>query len=649
MFASLIAAAAIAGSIQLGGVSGRSLVAVSSFDANNVRLGDPMALSIDFSGDADFTDLHPPKIAKTVDPRVWKIDEASAKTDTREGGRIITYRVRPVKEGVHFFPDIAFSYSSPTGSYDLVAVARGMPVHVKAASQAALAFSGDAAETLPMPDGITLDPGCALDDDALFRWKKACRSLDASLFEEFGFPAGRMNEAALRTVAGEWARALSIYSSLEWRTGQTPSIERGIAAALSRKAGERAELPSWRQALRMVLRHSWKGRLAAVISAVAALAAFFWLTGRIARAAALFALAAAVPFASAFADDPFSRMEKMMEEHRRQMDALMNSNMMTMLPGELPDEDISVKASLAVVPEGEIETGAEFAFEVSLEVPEKVAVENLRFSVSENFGLSFPKGVQVLADGGRTSSSNVVKRFSIPARYDVPFRGSVSFSVSGMASVTRKIERRGMVSSFSSSRGFSVDTPPVEISVKPLPGENRPEGFAGIVGTGFRYTEKPDAVAVSTNDVVKTVCTLEYESGYVPEGVFDRETERKKGAVSWVSYFVADGAREIPPGSVAVYDAGKHAYEVLRARPHALSYVPDSSENAPSSVAVDSAVPAESGGTADLRLAPFSSSPVVKTVPASSLKGVSPLEESGVWARVELGDAAGWVEKERLE
>ena len=42
------------GTIGLDGVTGEQLTARAAFDANNVRLGDPMILTVDFIGTADF-------------------------------------------------------------------------------------------------------------------------------------------------------------------------------------------------------------------------------------------------------------------------------------------------------------------------------------------------------------------------------------------------------------------------------------------------------------------------------------------------------------------------------------------------------------------------------------------------------------------
>ena len=56
--------------IRLVGVTGSDLRARAFFDANNVKVGDPLVLTIDFVGEAEFSDLHPPALAGAVDRRV---------------------------------------------------------------------------------------------------------------------------------------------------------------------------------------------------------------------------------------------------------------------------------------------------------------------------------------------------------------------------------------------------------------------------------------------------------------------------------------------------------------------------------------------------------------------------------------------------
>ena len=76
--------------IELSGVTGSRLTSRAFFDAHNVKVGDPLILTVDFIGDADFSALHPPRLSKMVSAKDWKVDDASAKTDTYRDERRIT-------------------------------------------------------------------------------------------------------------------------------------------------------------------------------------------------------------------------------------------------------------------------------------------------------------------------------------------------------------------------------------------------------------------------------------------------------------------------------------------------------------------------------------------------------------------------------
>ncbi|MBR2838000.1 MAG: hypothetical protein IKE55_04410, partial [Kiritimatiellae bacterium] len=248
--------------IELSGVTGTGLRARAFFDANNVKVGDPMVLTVDFLGEADFKSLHPPALSRAVDRSVWRLDDASAKTDTFRDARRLTYRVRPLREGVIWFPSLEFAYSGPGGVRRIVR-SNDIPVHARGGAQVVVAGMEDGPDGLPDPPALVADvTSCELTDDERFAWRKACASPSADAFAAFSFPEARMNEARCAILDGNWARALKVYARLEWTIGQTPEIERGIVAALARRFDNPgAELPVWRQVLRPVLRYGWRGRV----------------------------------------------------------------------------------------------------------------------------------------------------------------------------------------------------------------------------------------------------------------------------------------------------------------------------------------------------------------------------------------------------
>ena len=634
--------------VALSGVSGDALTARAYFDANNVRVGDPMILTIDFIGSAQFEDLHPPELSREVDQKTWKIDDTSAKTETYLNARRLVYRLRPMREGLLRFPALTFRWGDGAET-----ATREIPVHVKPGVQAALVF--DSQEQRAMPDGIVCDVA-GLGEDEAFRWRKACNKPTADGFAAFDFPEARMNEAACAIVEGNWARAMRIYTSLEWRIGQTAAIERGIAAA-------KGELPAWRIALRPLLRYDWRGRVLAVLAALAAVSLFFFVSSRLIRRLAAVALAAALAmpgaaFAQAQGESPFDAIERMHEQMMQRMNNMMNGIDpfgAALGQGAAPGAfSISFNGQQAEPPEiraylevstTDVRVGETFRYILSLESPRGATLDQLRFIPSEMFGMVFTGKPETLADGTCANPSNRVRRIAIPVRYDVPFKGEVSLRVDGMISLRRQMGR----SSFSFSQNFSEQTPPVPVEIKPLPTDNQPADFSGAIGTSFRLVQTADRAKVSTNDVVTVLKTLEF-SGYLPLGAVPDEVERRAGnvsRVSWQDYFVADGAHAIPPPSLVWYDTQSRTYKRVVAKPIALTYVPDDEQGeAAQSVAVDAAQDAAGAKTLVLRFAPSDDAPVVErfTLVDDAAPPVE-TERRGDWVRLDTGSHAGWLRR----
>ena len=562
--------------VKLVGVTGGELTTRAYFDVNNAKVGDPLVLTIDFVGDADFTALHPPALSRHVPKEDWKVDDLSAKTETdtkRVGGffssrevavaRSLTYRVRPMREGVLWFPALEFEYEGPDGEVRTVA-ANEIPVHAKPGEQVVVKELAVDVEKMPEPPELAEDPGVALGDDELFAWRKACAEPTADAFRDFRFAAGRMNEATCAIREGQWRRALGIYSRLEWSVGQTPEIERGILAARALKFDNAAaELPVWRVVGRPLLRYAWKGRVGILLGLALGVALLFWLLGRAIRALACVAFALLlVPAASG--QGIFEEMERMMEQSRREMQQhmqQMHSSMGMTINGER-QKPVEIKASVRTEP-AELQVGEPFSFVLALETPRSVSIGQVQITPSEMFGLTVVGRVENLTDGVSKNSSNVVKRLSIPVRYDVPFKGKLSFAVTGMVSGR---QRAGNMS-FSFSNSFSVDAAPIDVDIKPLPSAGQPDDFSGIISEGLGLSERLDMKKVGTNDVIRITYRLECRGylpkGWRPEGVaFEIGRGSRSGvtAVEWMRYFVADGAAETPRLKVVYYDVKSKEY-----------------------------------------------------------------------------------------
>lgn len=632
------------GAIVLDGVTGDQLSAVASFDANNVRVGDPLILTVEFVGSADFTALHPPELSREVDPSVWKVDDESARTETWEGyGRRLVYRVRPMKAGLLRFPALEFTYIGVSGKSSATVATREIPVHVKAGTQVALAGFYDDAEKLPMPDGIVVGAPAGLTEDRLFDWRKACGAPSADAFAKFDLPEARLNEAACAILDGNWARALKIYSRLEWTIGQTPAIERGIVAALARKTGDgNAELPFWRQVLRPVLRHTWKGRVGIALGVLGGIVLLLWLCRRLIRALAVVAVVVTLTSGTARAESPFDMIEK----HIQEMQQMLNSaegfhRQMTMSINGVEQPDIKITATLRT-DRADIRQGEKFNFILALEAPKSCSFEQINARPSEMFGLVFlGQSFENLPDGVSANPSNVVKRMQVPVRYDVPFKGSVSFAVGGMVSA-RQSSARGF-SMFSFSRSFQVETPAIELEIKPLPTDDQPADFSGAIGEGFALTRSVNANRVGTNDVITVINTLVY-NGFVPPAAVPDLVERRPGRIRWREYFIADGTvGSIPEKTFSYYDTASRAYATARAKPIALMYIADTEADTAATVAVD-ARENEDGAALKLRFYPREAAPVIGV----STGPHTVTETRGQWARIDDGRRAGWVKKEDL-
>ena len=567
--------------IRLAGVTGSDLRARAFFDANNVKVGDPLVLTIDFLGDAEFSDLHPPALARAVDRRVWRLDDASAKTSTYRDARRLTYRVRPVKEGVVWFPSLTFEYESPDGEKRQVR-SNDIPVHAKVGAQVAVAEMSEDPDEMPAPPDLITAPPPGLSADEEFAWRKACARPTADAFAAFSFPEAALNEARCAVVEGNWARALKVYSRVEWRIGQTPEVERGIVAALARRHDSPGvELPIWRQVLRPVLRHAWAGRAATVLGGLSLLALVGWLLGRGIRAlACVAAVLLAVPAADA--QDIFQHMREMQERMERQMQQMRQSfGGFSFHFGEKEvREPVNITAGLATDRKS-LQVGEGFSFIVSIDAPKNVSIGQIKMTPSEAFGLTVTGRAENLPDAKSANPSNVVKRLSVPVRYDVPFRGDLSFAIDGMVS-GRSLGNGGRFS-LSFSNSFHCDSAPVRVDVRPLPSAGQPAGFSGIVSEGLPIFELPDILRVETNDVV----TITYKirpngyvpSGFLPSGVAFEWTRQNDGEgrvaeIEYKRYFVADGAAATPVLEISYYDPRTRKYATARAGGTPLAYRP---------------------------------------------------------------------------
>ncbi len=558
--------------IPLTGVTGEDLHARAFFDANNVKVGDPLILTIDFIGEADFTTLHPPALSKHIARTDWKLDDASAKTDTYQDARRLTYRVRPMREGVLYFPALNFTYLDSTNGTQRV-TSNLIPVHAKKSSGVVVAGMAEHDEiALPEPPPLittfeTSDP------DLDFAWRKACAAPSTNAFAAFDFPAAKLNEARLAILAGDWQHALKIYSRLEWQIGQTPEIERGIIAALARRTSNPlVELPVWRQVGRPILRYTWLGRLVIVSAALLGLALLYLILRCALRALAILAFVSLLPLASqAQGMDPFKEMDELMKRQEQMMQKMQQQafgrgGFSFNFGGE--DETTPINLTATITPTKQTpQVGESFDLIFALEMPKNASIAGgIQLELKENIpSFHLAKHTDEMTNGTTANPSNVVRRFSLSVRFDAPFKGPIHFTLN--APIRTRIERKMGASSFSSiqTRPLRVKAAPLNLNILPLPTENQPADFSGIIAKKFQLAETLDLTRVETNDVVSIYYHLTTD-GYVPSSwtppavAYEQSRSRENGQIIWRRYFVADGAQATPSFEVCWYDPEKKEY-----------------------------------------------------------------------------------------
>lgn len=596
----------LAVAIQLSGVTGGNLRARAFFDVNNVQVGDPLVLTIDFIGQADFQDIHPPALSRAVNRRDWKVDDVSAKTDTFNDARRLTYRVRPLREGVLWFPSLEFGYTASDGTARTVR-ANEIPVHAKVGEQVVVTdeMKAEAAPTeAPRLELIPQAPE-DLSDDQMFAWRKALANPSADAFAAFDFPAAKLNEATQAVADGNWARAMTVYSSLEWQIGQTPEIERGIIAALALKTGNPAmELPVWRQVLRPLLRFGWKGRVGIVLGVVFGLVLLGWLLGRGIRAIAVvvIVLLSVLPAAAKTVETVTTNADGSVTTTKIVHQGGMTFQSTSTVGGTggaggfrqpdffemMSDFDPFARRAAKTRPRVEIQAnlvasrptvtvGEPFDLVLSIEHPAFVALsEAPRILLGEQDFLAMVGTGRVLSPVRAANPTNVIQRFVYPVRANVFFTGPLHYAVAGEYVFSNEHPI------FRTPKAFESGSKTTPLEVKALPTEGRPSDFSGLLATRVDIFEVCDRLRVETNDVITIVYRMKVVDAYVPTDFLPRDVAfewvRRNNAFGQVDeieyrrYFVADGAPETPKISVPYYDPKTRSYRMAKTGGTTLKY-----------------------------------------------------------------------------
>ena len=188
------------------GSVGRGLRTVASLDTAVCKVGDPLTLTLEITGQISVANLRPPLLGllpgMTDDFRLYSEPFA---TETLADGKRFRYRIRPLKSGTLEFPALPVAYFDTEQMAYVTVYTQPLPVQAQATTQIA-AVSNDGApagETQALtaagrqPDGILLSPA---DDACAHGLQPTPRRIIHALTWP---PAGCLLVALLRTA---WRR-----------------------------------------------------------------------------------------------------------------------------------------------------------------------------------------------------------------------------------------------------------------------------------------------------------------------------------------------------------------------------------------------------------------------------------------------------------
>ena len=144
----------------IGGI-GTSLQASASLDAVTCKVGDPLSLKIEVTGDVRPESLRPPEFGSADEvKKYFRVYADSVKTETLKNGRRFTYRLRPTVAGTLEFPPIPLAYFDVDKRDYQIVMTDPIPLRATATVQIAAdgAEDDDAGGVLPIhgASGITM-------------------------------------------------------------------------------------------------------------------------------------------------------------------------------------------------------------------------------------------------------------------------------------------------------------------------------------------------------------------------------------------------------------------------------------------------------------------------------------------------------------
>ena len=207
----------------------------ATLDASVCMSGDPLTLTLEIAGATDLSAVHPPRLSEVVArDGVFRLDEASLRTETLAASRRFSWRVRALKAGTVEFPAFPVSYYDVGARAYATRRTETIPVQVKAGAQATLGgldVSGEEVEVFPLPDGVDLDPRGSASEPLLPHLGAA---LALFLVPPFLFLAVRLAPPVRRRVAARAERRRKAFAYAMCRRALKKRDVEARAAAVRR-------------------------------------------------------------------------------------------------------------------------------------------------------------------------------------------------------------------------------------------------------------------------------------------------------------------------------------------------------------------------------------------------------------------------------
>jgi hypothetical protein len=149
------------------GSVGKALKATAAFDATVCKVGDPLTLTLELTGQISISNMRTPLL--NLQPELskdFRIYDDNVTADTLPDGKRFKYRVRPTREGTLEFPPIKVAYYDTAGHAYTTVTTAPIPIQARATTQIATSnergqehvYEASGSASRPRPAGLSASP-----------------------------------------------------------------------------------------------------------------------------------------------------------------------------------------------------------------------------------------------------------------------------------------------------------------------------------------------------------------------------------------------------------------------------------------------------------------------------------------------------------